>query len=234
MTEYHVIYWKHIPTVVIARDGDRQARCALPPRFQAAVDAQAMVDGSTSDRAYSAAWRKSPWQPRDGSADEVARAVALELEAALDTKDKLSVAALDYLWEQFRAQRSQWTQAEATPTDRLRRWLDYQRSLLEHERTALEAYYDYWLQSAKREPVKDKLNQMVAAWRDDVHELVQAAHHVDPSDGAELDSLAAALIGMIQGAALQVILNPAALDLADYFHTVERLLFCGLGGKPDA
>lgn len=91
MAEYRVVYWKHIPTGVIAREADKQTRVSLPPRFQAAVDAQAMAEGSTSDSAYSAAWRKGEWQQRDGSPEDVAKAVAAELEAAFDTKDKLFV-----------------------------------------------------------------------------------------------------------------------------------------------
>ena len=82
MTEYRVIYWKHIPTVVIARDGGKQVRCSLPPRFQAAVDAQAMADGNTADASYSAAFRKSDWTMREGTPDDVAKQVAAELEAA--------------------------------------------------------------------------------------------------------------------------------------------------------
>ncbi len=82
MAKYRVIYWKHIPTMVMATEDGEQARVSLPPRFQAAVDAYAMVEGSTDDGAYSAGWRKGPWEERDGSPQEVAKAVAAELEAA--------------------------------------------------------------------------------------------------------------------------------------------------------
>ena len=82
MTSYRVIYWKHIPTMVIASDDDGKARASLPPRFQAAVDAYAMAEGSSDDDSYSAGWHKGPWVEREGSAQEVADAVAAELEAA--------------------------------------------------------------------------------------------------------------------------------------------------------
>ena len=85
MAEYRVIYWKHIPTMVIAAENGQQARVALPPRFQAAVDAYAMAEGTTDDAAYSAGWRKGEWQRREGPPDEVARAVAAELETAYPT-----------------------------------------------------------------------------------------------------------------------------------------------------
>ncbi len=87
MAKYRVIYWQHIPTMVTAVDagGGREARVALPPRFQAAVDACALAAGLADDERYSAGWRKGPWQARDGAAEAVARAVAAELEAEFKT-----------------------------------------------------------------------------------------------------------------------------------------------------
>ena len=87
MANYRVIYWEHIPTMVTAVDaqGDREVRVALPPRFQAAVDAYAMANGVRDDEHYSAGWRKGAWQMRDGAAEAVAQAVAAELEAEFKT-----------------------------------------------------------------------------------------------------------------------------------------------------
>jgi hypothetical protein len=232
MAEYRVIYWKHIPTVVLAREGGEQARCALPPRFQAAVDAQAMADGSVSDQAYSAAWRKTAWASRDGPPDDVAKSVAAELEAAFDTRDKLFVAALDYLLERFRAGSSRALSAVAEPDDRLRAWLDHQRGLLQSDRGSLEVYYDYWNQGTRREPVRDKLNQMYTAWRQEISGLLSdtaAPGHL-PAD--EAAALPAAVMALVQGAALQLIMNPEALDVEAYFRLVRRLVDQAGNGVP--
>lgn len=80
MAKYRVIYWKHIPTMVIAAEGDEKARAKLPPRFQAAVDAYAMAEGSTDDASYSDGWRKGPWIKREGAPGDVAERVAAELD----------------------------------------------------------------------------------------------------------------------------------------------------------
>jgi hypothetical protein len=82
MARYRVIYWQHIPTMVVAADSSGEVRRALPPRFQAAVDAFAMSTGQTEDEVYSAGWRRGDWQEREGGAQAVAEAVAAELEAA--------------------------------------------------------------------------------------------------------------------------------------------------------
>lgn len=82
MAKYRVIYWKHIPLVVIASENGEQARVSLSGRFQVAVDAFAMAEGLMDDSSYSAGFRKGPWDERKGLPEEVARAVAAELEAA--------------------------------------------------------------------------------------------------------------------------------------------------------
>lgn len=85
MAKYRVIYWKHIPLGVIASENGEQARASLPKRFQVAVDAYAMSEELTDDGSYSAGFRKGSWEEREGSPQEVAEAVAAELEAAHPT-----------------------------------------------------------------------------------------------------------------------------------------------------
>jgi hypothetical protein len=82
MAQYRVIYWNHIPTMVLAVDESGEARVKMPARFQAAVDAYAMATGVADDESYSAGWRRSDWETRDGSAAAVAEAVAADLDAA--------------------------------------------------------------------------------------------------------------------------------------------------------
>jgi Virulence factor len=54
----------------------------LPDRFQAAIDAYAMKDGSTEMDAYLEGWHWSDTQERPGPAEEVASDVVTELDAA--------------------------------------------------------------------------------------------------------------------------------------------------------
>ena len=231
MAEYRIVYWKHIPTGVIAREGEKQARVSLPPRFQAAVDAQAMAEGTTSDQSYSAGWRRSEWQKRDGAIEEVAQAVAAELEAAFDTKDKLFVAALDYLLDHFRAGRGELLNAATGPRGKLRALLEHQRNLILTERESLEVYYDYWVQGTKREPVRNKINEMYAAWRSDLTALIRAGLAAGEFTADDAELIAPIIIALAQGAALQLIMNPEAFDVEAYFRAADRLLSRALGGK---
>ena len=82
MAKYQVMFWKHIPAQVKAWDDRGQVKRMLPDRFQAAIDAFAMKDGSTEMDAYLEGWRWGETQERPGSPEDVTSAVVTELDAA--------------------------------------------------------------------------------------------------------------------------------------------------------
>jgi hypothetical protein len=81
MTEFRVTYWQDIPSMVSAKAGRQRAKVELAPRFGVAIDELAMRLSMTGTDAYLQAWRRTPWEERAGSPEEVAAAVAAELEA---------------------------------------------------------------------------------------------------------------------------------------------------------
>lgn len=95
MSEYQVTYWRDIPSLVTAREGDETAKAPLPQRFQEAIDEAAMRLGESDADAYMAGWRRGDWTPADGTPAEVADRIASELEGDLD-EDALN-ALLDEL-----------------------------------------------------------------------------------------------------------------------------------------
>jgi hypothetical protein len=82
MAKYQVMFWKHIPAHVKAWDERGEVKRLLPDRFQAAIDAYAMKDGSTEMDSYLEGWRWTDPEERPGGAEEVATAVVKELDAA--------------------------------------------------------------------------------------------------------------------------------------------------------
>jgi len=81
VTEYQVTYWRDLPSLVTARDGERTAKAPLDARFMIAIDEAAMRLGATDSDAYLEGWRQSEWEERAGSPEAVAQAVAAELES---------------------------------------------------------------------------------------------------------------------------------------------------------
>ena len=82
MARYQILYWKTIPSLVEAFEGDRAARVLLSQRFQDLIDAVAMREGATAQETYLEGWQNGPPSDRPGSAESVAEAVAAELEAS--------------------------------------------------------------------------------------------------------------------------------------------------------
>ncbi len=83
MAEYQVTYWRDFPSMVTAREGRRNtAKVELSQRFQLMIDEAAMRLNMTGTDAYLEQWRRDAWQERPGTPDEVAQAVAAEVEAA--------------------------------------------------------------------------------------------------------------------------------------------------------
>jgi hypothetical protein len=82
LANYQVMYWKHIPSQVKAWDESGEKKQMMPDRFQVAIDAYAMRDGSTDMDAYLDGWRWAPVEEREGAAGEVLSAVIAELDAS--------------------------------------------------------------------------------------------------------------------------------------------------------
>lgn len=104
MALYQIVYWRDIPALVISREERRDhVRVSLSPRFQVAIDEAAMRADLTGSDAYSDQWRRSEWQSRPGTAQDVAEIVAAELELIYDSARLralvISGGAGDTLWE---------------------------------------------------------------------------------------------------------------------------------------
>lgn len=88
MAEVQITYWRDIPSMVAARDGDDIVKVPLAQRFQEAIDEAAMRLGDTDADAYLAGWIRSDWE----SVDADPTTAAAETSAALE--DQWDEAAL--------------------------------------------------------------------------------------------------------------------------------------------
>ncbi|MEO5710914.1 MAG: virulence factor [Nocardioidaceae bacterium] len=80
-SEYQVTYWRDLPSLVVARQGEHVTKSPLAPRFQEAIDEAAMRLGDTGSDDYLAGWARGDWTGHDGSTTEVADHVVAALEA---------------------------------------------------------------------------------------------------------------------------------------------------------
>ena len=81
MAKYQVMFWKHIPSQVKAWEGAAEVKRMMPDRFQVAIDAFAMKDGSTDMDSYLDGWQWGPVEEAPGEPQQVLEAVIAELDA---------------------------------------------------------------------------------------------------------------------------------------------------------
>ncbi len=74
MAQVRIMYWKEIPVQVQARDESQTVSRPLDPRFQQAVDAISMMDGSAGADEYLMAWEWGEYAEAQGDAGQAADA----------------------------------------------------------------------------------------------------------------------------------------------------------------
>jgi len=84
MATYQVLYWQEIPSQVDARDGSKSHKEMLSQRFQELIDLVATKRGLVESETYISGWSKGDKSERPGSAVDVAKSVAAELEQRYD------------------------------------------------------------------------------------------------------------------------------------------------------
>ncbi len=86
MASLIVLYWRDIPSQVIAKRDRASAKRVLPHRFTVAIDAAAMHAGATSTDAYLEDWRRGEPSPCGDDLEAEASAAAARLEAEYDDR----------------------------------------------------------------------------------------------------------------------------------------------------
>lgn len=84
MAKWNLLCWQEIPSLVEAKDDDGNHKIQLSDRFQELIDMAAMRRKLAGTDQYLMEWCKTGTEERDGSAVQVAEAVAAEVEARFD------------------------------------------------------------------------------------------------------------------------------------------------------
>lgn len=80
MSEYQIMRWREIPSMVIARQAETTIKVMLASRFQEAIDEAAMRLGEIDADAYTAGWNRDPWVEAPESPDVLAAQICAALE----------------------------------------------------------------------------------------------------------------------------------------------------------
>ncbi len=89
MAEFQITYWRDLPSMVVAREGEETVKVQLAQRLQEAIDEAAMrLDAADAD-AYLAGWRRTDWEVLAGDPTAVAESISAKLEAEF-TEEKIT------------------------------------------------------------------------------------------------------------------------------------------------
>ena len=91
MARYQILYWEHIPLGVKATDVNGTVRENLPTRFQEAVEKASSKAGQTSAAAYAWMFKWGKEKEQEGTAKEVAAAIAKELDETWTEEETLGL-----------------------------------------------------------------------------------------------------------------------------------------------
>jgi hypothetical protein len=86
MATLTILYWRGIPTQVVARAGRATAKAELPKRFMEAVDSAAMRAGLCNSDDYLAHWRRGDSAPCGDDLDQAVADAVASLDAAYDVE----------------------------------------------------------------------------------------------------------------------------------------------------
>jgi hypothetical protein len=75
------MYWKDIPQSFTVEGDGWTVKKQLSQKVQNKIDAYAMAVGATSTTDYAKEFKRGEWLERDGSPEDVAEALLIELEA---------------------------------------------------------------------------------------------------------------------------------------------------------
>lgn len=140
------------------------------------------------------------------------------------SKDALLFELLDRIIESFSEERRQFLQ------DPDKSCLEKLFAILELKFDNIDAgghdvvLFDYWVQSASNEVIRKNMDRFYRPWRETIGEVVQAGIESGEFDSKYAEMIPSYLISLMDGAALQYLIDKGAFDLHEYFQLARELI----------
>lgn len=143
------------------------------------------------------------------------------------TKDALLVELLDWLLERTIVVKTG-QRVLSLPTAR-ERFVGRLREALEgvaRERAQVELFFDYWVMGTRHPEVRGKIRAALAAYREVYRPLAADLLRDEPDaiPGGTSEGLAALAVGVVEGCALQAVMDPENFDVEQFTGAVDSLI----------
>jgi TetR/AcrR family transcriptional regulator len=150
-------------------------------------------------------------------------------------KAGLFLAVMEDMLEHFtnaRAEALQNTKLDAQ--DKLGIFFEQMKEILQGEKERMFVFYDFWVQGTQDPQVQVKMQNMYATWRADIAAVVQQGVREGAFDPAQAALIPCLMVSLMEGAALQYLIDEQSIDLDEYFARAHKALWGLLGAStPD-
>lgn len=138
-------------------------------------------------------------------------------------KDDLYRALLDHLLETFIKERKFWLEDRLiSPPEKIRFFLNQERELILRGKE-IKVFFDFWVQGTSDARIRAKIKDLYARWRADIQTVITEGVQAGTFSPQNASLVPVLLASMMDGAALQYLMDEQAFDLQDYFDTVYLL-----------
>jgi TetR/AcrR family transcriptional regulator len=117
------------------------------------------------------------------------------------------------------------------PLKKLELFFDQMRRIILERRRHMYAFYDFWVQGTTDDDIRVVIQGMYARWREDIRQVVREGVNQGIFDASAAQTLPPLMVSLMEGAALQHLIDGEALDLDAYFSAAMRII-SGLGTAP--
>lgn len=141
------------------------------------------------------------------------------------SKAQLFIALLDNILKSFVEERAaQLNDMGLEPKEMLSVFFHQEKQILEQHRNFKDVLFDFWVQGTKDPIIAHKYRNMYATWRRDISKVISRGVERGMFYTTYVDLIPNLMLSLMEGAALQYLIDSDSIDLDAYFTTAERMV----------
>jgi TetR/AcrR family transcriptional regulator len=140
------------------------------------------------------------------------------------SKQELFLDLLDYLLECFvEERRDVMLNGGVKPLPKLSFFLKQEIDVIQRKRD-MNVFYDFWVQGTRDPAIRTKIQGLYGRWREDIRAVVDEGVKAGVFSPRHADLIPSLLVSLMEGAALQYLIDEEAFDLEVYFAAAQDMV----------
>lgn len=141
------------------------------------------------------------------------------------SKAQLFIALLDDILRFFVEERAeQLNEMELEPKEMLKVFFRQEKKILRQHREFKDVLFDFWVQGTKDPIIAHKFRNMYATWRGDIKKVISRGVERGVFNTTYIDLIPNLMLSLMEGAAMQYLIDSESIDLDSYFKTTENMI----------